>query len=156
MNNIVLHKDKILYSEADLLWQPQSETTSSSVSYLAVIELDSKLGFWASRGGSVWANHGRSHSGLAMLPEGVLTENKVGQVERQTGGLPDPHLQQDKRQNEVTEGFCMLVHLRNKCPPQTEVIQMCGLVRIHWEGPFTLQVSLLAMWTISPLVSMTS
>lgn len=62
--------------------------------YLAVIELDSKLGVGASRGGSVWADHGRSHCGLAVLPEGVLTEDKVGQVERQTCGLPDPHLQQ--------------------------------------------------------------
>lgn len=29
-----------------------------------------------------------------MLPKGVLTEDEVGQVERQTRSLPDPHLQQ--------------------------------------------------------------
>lgn len=62
--------------------------------YLAMIKLDSKLGIWASRERSVWADHGRSHSGLTVLPEGVLTEDKVGKVERQTCSLPDPHLQQ--------------------------------------------------------------
>lgn len=68
-------------------------------SNLAVIKLDRELSIWASRGRSVWADHGRSHSGLTMLPEGVLTEDKVGQVERQSCGIPDPHLQQ-RRQDE--------------------------------------------------------
>lgn len=75
-------------------------TTSSwnNQTYLAVIKLDSKLGIWASRGRSVWTNHGRSHSGLTVLPEGVLTEDKVGQVERKTCSLPDAHLQQRDKQ----------------------------------------------------------
>lgn len=61
--------------------------------YPAVIKLDSELGVWTSRGGSVRADHGGSHGRLPVLPEGVLAEDKVGEVERQTRGLPDPHLQ---------------------------------------------------------------
>ena len=61
--------------------------------YLAVIKLDSELSIWAARGGTIRADHGRSHNRLTVLPEGVLTEDKVGQVEGQPGGLPDPHLQ---------------------------------------------------------------
>lgn len=72
--------------------------------YLAVIKLYSELGIWATRGRSVWADHGRSHSGLPMLPEGVLTEDKVGQVEWQACSLPDSYLQQKNkyRKDEIT------------------------------------------------------
>lgn len=61
--------------------------------HLAVVKLDSKLGIWTSRGRPVWADHGRSHRRLPLFPEGVLAEDEVGEVERQTCRLPDPHLQ---------------------------------------------------------------
>jgi len=71
--------------------------------YLAVIKLDSKLSIGASRGRYVWADHGRGHSGLTVLPEGVMTEDKVGQVVWQTCGLPDPHLQQRNKLTNVSQ-----------------------------------------------------
>lgn len=67
--------------------------TNSVFNYLTVIKLDSKMGIWTSGRRSVRTDHGRSHSGLSMLPEGVLTEDKVGEVERQACSFPDPHLQ---------------------------------------------------------------
>lgn len=63
--------------------------------YLAVIKLDRELSIRTTRRRSVRANHGRNHNGLTVIPESVLTEDKVGQVERQPGGLSDPHLQKD-------------------------------------------------------------
>lgn len=79
--------------------KPRMKQQAAHFSNLAVIKLDRELSIWASRGWSIWADHGRSHSGLTMLPEHVLTEDKVGQVERQSCGIPDPHLQQ-RRQDE--------------------------------------------------------
>lgn len=77
-----------------------------------MIKLDSKLGVWTSRGGLVWADHRRSHRGLTMLPEGVLTENKIGQVEWQTCGLPDPHLcKNEKNRMKLSEHDCSLSYI---------------------------------------------
>lgn len=52
------------------------------------------MGVGAARGRPVWADHGRSHRGLPVLPEGVLTEDKVGEVEGETRRLFDSDLQQ--------------------------------------------------------------
>lgn len=71
------------------------------VCYLAVIKLDRELSIRTKRGGSVRANHGRNHNGLAIIPESVLTEDKIGKVERQPCGLPDPHLQQRHKHRRV-------------------------------------------------------
>lgn len=57
-----------------------------------MIKLDSKLGIRTPRGRPVWADHRWNDHGLPLFPEGVLTEDEVGEVERQTRGLPDPHL----------------------------------------------------------------
>lgn len=57
-----------------------------------MIKLDSEVSVGASRRRPVRADHRRSDGGLAVLPEGVLTEDKVGQVERQPRGFFDPHL----------------------------------------------------------------
>lgn len=59
-----------------------------------MVKVDSEVGVGAARGRPVWADHGRSHRGLAVLPEGVLTEDEVGEVEGQTGRLFDSDLQQ--------------------------------------------------------------
>lgn len=77
-----------------------------------MVKLYSKLSVRAAWGRPVRADHGRSHGRLALLPEGVLAEDEVGQVERQPRGLPDPHLQRETRQPQfvisdipVTSGF---------------------------------------------------
>lgn len=58
-----------------------------------MIELDSELGIGTTRGRPVWTDHGRSHRGLPVFPEGVLAEDKVGEVEGETCRLSDTDLQ---------------------------------------------------------------
>lgn len=72
----------------------------SAVFYPAVVEAHSELGVGGARGGRVRADHGRSHSRLGLFPETVLTEHEVGQVERQTRRLSDPHLTQGEHYSE--------------------------------------------------------
>lgn len=64
------------------------------VFYPAVLKAHGELGVGRARGGRVRADHGRGHSWLWLFPEAVLTEDEVGQVERQTRRLSDPHLTQ--------------------------------------------------------------
>lgn len=65
--------------------------------YPAVVKVDSEVGVRAARGRPLWTDHGRSHRGLPVLPERVLTEDEVGEVEWETRRLFDSDLRQRKQ-----------------------------------------------------------
>lgn len=117
VHNVVLKKtNKHMFQ---LRVDESGTSGSSSLFYPAVVKLDSEVGVGTARGGPVWADHGRSHRGLAVLPERVLTEDEVGEVEGQTRRLSDANLQQrqqpDRRQQQLAEPETLFMEFLLPC-----------------------------------------